>query len=93
VPHWIYLLKADVAPPKGKGGRPKRLNQAAVAAKVQELMTDNGEFSPDDNWNALARLYDALRQEFGEVSDSTLEPYVREPLAQWRLSKRPLPKT
>lgn len=79
--------------PKGKGGRPPRFDRDVVAAEVQRLMNHHGEFSPDDpEWNAQARLVEALRQRFGEASDSTLEDYLREPLAAWRTEKA-APKT
>ena len=73
---------------KRKGGRPRVLDKAAVAAEVWRQMDQNGEFSPDDpNWNAKTCLYDALRDKFGEHPDSTLEPYVKAPLAEWRAKR------
>jgi hypothetical protein len=70
---------------KGKGGRPRVLDEATVAADVRQLMNDHGEFSPDDStWNAKARLFEALRDKYGEhISDSTLRSYVNPPLAEW----------
>ena len=80
--------------PKGKGGRPPSFNRNAVAAEVRRLMDHHGEFSADDpEWNAQARLIEAVRKKFGEASDSTLEPYIKEPLAAWRNEKAASPKT
>jgi hypothetical protein len=93
-PHWIYLLKADLAPRKGKGGRKPVMDQNAVAAEVERLMDYHGEFRADDpEWNAEARLKEAIRKKFGEAADSTIESYIKAPLAKWRQSKRPSPKT
>jgi hypothetical protein len=93
VPHWIYLLKADMAPRKGKGGRKPVMDQNAVATEVERLMGYHGEFRADDpEWNAEARLKEAIRGKFGEAADSTIESYIKAPLANWRLSKRPSPK-
>jgi transposase len=80
---------------KGKGGRPRKLDNAAVSAEVGRLMDHHDEFSSDDpDWNGLVRLYDALREKFGiELADSTLEQYVKEPIAQWRQGRRTSPKT
>lgn len=85
VPHWVYIARQDLAPRKGKGGRPPRLDQATVTAEVCRLMDHHGEISPDDpDWNALVRLYDALRIRFGaDFADNTLEPYVKKALAEW----------
>jgi hypothetical protein len=87
----VYVYADDLAKiverpaPKGKGGRPPKYDRAAVAAEVQSLMDHHGEFSDDDpDWNAQARLCDAIRGKFGEASDSTIEDYIKDPLARWR---------
>jgi hypothetical protein len=82
----VHCYADDLPSQKGKGGRPRKLDNAAVSAEVGRLMDHHGEISPDDpDWNALVRLYDALRQKFGlDLADSTLEPYVKKPLADWR---------
>jgi hypothetical protein len=80
---------AQLAGPKGKGGRPPKFDRAVVAAEVHRLMVHHGEFSADDpEWNGQARLIEALRQRFGEASDSTFEEYIKEPLATWRSGTR-----
>jgi hypothetical protein len=85
---------ATAAQPKGKGGRPPKFDRAAVTAEVRRLMDHHGEFSADDpEWNAQARLIEALRLRFGEASDSTLEEYMKKPLATWRDEKAASPKT
>jgi hypothetical protein len=91
----VHCYTDDLQLPKGKGGKPPRLDRAAVSAEVGRLMDHHGEISPDDpDWNALVRLYDALRQKFGlELADSTLESYVKEPLAKWRELNKAPPKT
>lgn len=79
---------------KGKGGRPRKFSSAAVADEVWLLMDHHGEFCADDpDWNAQARLVEAIRAKFGEASDSTLEDYIKEPLAAWRKAKAPSPET
>jgi hypothetical protein len=86
----LHCYADDLPQPKGKGGRPRRFDPAAVAAEVQRLMDYHGEFRPDDpEWDAQARLTDAVRSKFGEAADSTIEDYIKEPLAKWRDSKRP----
>jgi hypothetical protein len=86
----LDLFVAQLARPKGKGGRPPKFDQAAVGAEVQRLMDHNSEFSTDDpDWNAQARLIEALREKFGEASDSTFEEYIKEPLADWRAQRSP----
>lgn len=80
--------------PKRKGGRPPSFDRDAVAAEVRRLMEHHGEFSADDpEWNAQARLIEAVRKKFGEASDSTWEPYIKAPLAAWRSEKAASPKT
>jgi hypothetical protein len=85
----VYVYAVDLPLPKGKGGRTPRFDRAAVAAEVWRLMDYNGEFRPDDPWDAQARLIEAVRAKFGEAADSTIEEYIKEPLAKWRESKRP----
>jgi hypothetical protein len=70
--------------PKGKGGRRPRFNQEAVSKEVMRLMDYHGEFSDDDGWNAQARLNEAIREKFGEAAPSTVDEYIKEPLAHWR---------
>jgi hypothetical protein len=91
----VHCYAGDLPAAKGKGGRKPVLDQTAVAAEVERLMDYHNEFIPGDkDWNALARLYDALRQKFGmELANSTLDPYVKKPLADWREQKRAPPKT
>ncbi|MET4034446.1 hypothetical protein ABIB94_008353 [Bradyrhizobium sp. JR7.2] len=88
------LLETIVVPRSGaaaKGGRPLKLSRIAVAAEVTRLMDHHGEFSPDDpEWNAQARLREALIRKFGEAAPSTVDEYIKEPLAAWRKSH---PKT
>jgi hypothetical protein len=73
-----------------KGGRPPKYERAAVAAEVNRLMDYHGEFSPEDpEWNAQVRLIEAVRSKFGEASNSTIEGYIKEPLADWRAGRHP----
>lgn len=88
VPHWIYI-KREPPPTKAKGGRPPKFDHAAVAAEVVRLMDHHGEFSQDDpEWNAQARLTEAIIRRFGEAAESTIDDYIKEPLAAWR-ERRP----
>jgi hypothetical protein len=81
----VHCYARGLPLPKGKGGRPPKLDRNAAAAEVSRLMEHHGEFSADDpDWNAQARLIEALREKFGEASDSTFEEYVKQPLADWR---------
>lgn len=90
----VDKLVAHLDGPKGKGGRPRKFDQDAVAAEVRRLMDHHGEFSTDDpDWNAQIRLVEAVRYRFGEASDSTLEEYIKQPLAHWRAQKHSSPKT
>lgn len=57
-------------------------------------MDHNGEFSADDpEWNAEARLIEAIRKKFGEAADSTIATYIKAPLAEWRKKNPSPPKT
>jgi hypothetical protein len=81
-------------PPAGrekmKGGRPPKYERAAVSAEVSRLMDYHGEFSPEDlEWNAQVRLIEAVRSKFGEASNSTIEGYIKDPLADWRSRRNP----
>jgi hypothetical protein len=85
VPHWVYVRRADLAP-KGKGGRKGVLDKLAVSREVERLMDWHGDFRADDpQWNAQARLINAIREKFQtDAADSTIEGYVKKPLAEWR---------
>jgi hypothetical protein len=86
--------RAPAVPSKRKCGRPRKFDLIAVAAEVQQLMNHHGEFSADDpEWNAQACLVEALRDKFGGPSNSTLEKYVKQPLANWRAQKHSPRKT
>jgi hypothetical protein len=77
--------KYPVEATKGKGGRPPKFSQAAVDAEVKRLMDHHGEFSADDpEWNAQARLCEAICKKFGEAAPSTIDNYIKEPLVRWR---------
>lgn len=90
---WNHPQKQP-AQPKGKGGRPPKFDRGAVAAEVQRLMDHHDEFSPDDpEWNAQARLVEAICEKFGEAAPSTVEDYIKEPLAKWRERKAGRPET
>jgi hypothetical protein len=72
-------------PRRGVGGRKPKYDKAAVERFVFEQMTHHGEFSHDDpDWNAKARLLEAIRKRFGEAGDSTIESYVDPALEKWR---------
>jgi hypothetical protein len=88
VPHWIYI-KREVPPTKAKGGRPPKFDRAAVAEEVDRLMDHHGDFSQDDpEWNAQARLTEAIIRKFGEAAPSTVDEYIKDPLLAWR-ERRP----
>jgi hypothetical protein len=90
----VHCYANDLPLPKGKGGRPPKLDKAAVSAEVGRLMDHHGEFSADDpDWNAQVRLIEALRKEFGEASDSTFEEYIKQPLTDWRARRKAPPET
>lgn len=76
---------ASRAGAKAKGGRPPKFDRAAVGAEVIRLMDHHGEFSADDpEWNAQARLTEAIMAKFGEAAESTVDEYIKAPLAAWR---------
>jgi hypothetical protein len=90
----VHCYEDGLPLPKGKGGRPRRFDPTAVAVEVQELMDHHGEFRPDDpEWDAQARLTDAIRAKFGEAADSTIEEYIKEPLTRWREQRSNRPET
>jgi hypothetical protein len=99
VPHWIYLLQADVAPPKGKGGRKTVVDWSTVDKEVERLMDHHMEFGADaPDWNAQARLVEAIQRfcfdKFGtEPGKTTVEDRIKEPLAKWRARRTARPKT
>jgi hypothetical protein len=99
VPHWIYLLKADLAPRKGKGGRKPIVDWKVVFVELERLMDHYDEFGADvPEWNAQARLIEALQKfcsdKFGiEPDKNTIEGRIKGPLAQWREQRTRRPET
>lgn len=78
--------RADATPAKNKRGRPPAFDWMAIRNRCFELFDHHGDFDPSDGqWNAQARLEEALKQFCAEKcgqepSDSSL----RERLPNWR---------
>jgi hypothetical protein len=101
----VFLSMADLnraigAPAtKGKGGRKPIVDWGVVFVELERLMDHHNEFSPDDpEWNAQARLVEALQKfcsdKFGiEPDKNTIEGRIKEPLSQWREQKAKHPET
>ena len=68
-------------------GRPPAYDWQAIQKAVVDLMDENGDFSVDDpDWNAQARLEEALNDRFG-VGTSALRERLPKFLIDWRKSK------
>jgi hypothetical protein len=69
-----------------KPGTKPKFDWAAVKQKTFELMGYHGDFSDDDpEWNALARLEEAIRKEMNiEPAESTLRTKVKQYYDEWR---------
>jgi hypothetical protein len=83
---WLAEL-ADKAGPRKRGRRPK-FDWAAIEAEAARLMDHHGDFSPDDEWNAQARLEEKLleycvRQFSREPSLTQIRTRVRSFLNRW----------
>lgn len=96
VPHWIYLLKADLAPNtttgKSRAGRKAVYDWPEIRRFVFEQLTTRGDFDePDqiDGWGAAADLYRAIGEKFGEKCPelTTLKERIPGFVAEWRASK------
>jgi hypothetical protein len=89
-PHWIYLLKADLAPSKkSRAGRKAVYDWPEIRGFVFEQLTARGDFEePDqiDGWKAAADLYRAIADKFGDHCPelSTLKERVPAFVDEWR---------
>jgi hypothetical protein len=73
--------------PVARRGRKPAYDWAAIQKATFKLMDHHGPFSVDDpDWNAQARLEDALTEKFG-VGISTLREQLPKFLADWRKTK------
>jgi hypothetical protein len=95
----VHCYAVDLPMPKGKGGRKPIVDWQVVFVELERLMDHHNEFSPDDpEWNAQARLVEALQKfcsdKFGiEPDKNTIEGRIKEPLAIWREQLARCPKT
>jgi hypothetical protein len=97
VPHWIYLLKADLAPSKSKSraGRKAVFDWPEIRRFTFEQLTARGDFEePDqtDGWTGAADLYRAIADKFGENCPelTTLKGRVPAFVDEWRAESRKL---
>ena len=69
-----------------KRGRPRVIDPVILRETVFKLMDQHGDFTPEDpEWNARARLEEAIRIELGiEPAPSTLAVAVPPYIEEWR---------
>jgi hypothetical protein len=84
---WLNRSYPESKPKARRSGRPPAYDWDAIRQAAIDLMEHNGEFSVDDpEWNAQARLEDALVDQFG-ASTSALRERLPKFLNDWRKTK------
>jgi hypothetical protein len=85
--NFIESLPTNRIANQARRGRPPKYDWGAIEQTVRYLMDENGDFSPDDpDWNAQARLEEALNDKFG-IEKSAVRERLPPILQSWRKAK------